>query len=145
MKYVQAQLGRIFVVRFDDSEDLLESLKTIIIKENIKAGIVHLIGAIASSKVVLGPEERNYPPSPAWWEFDDAREILAVAIFAWENGEPKIHMHSGIGHKDETKVGCIREKCEIYIVIEAVIQEITGPNILRKLDSRYNASLLSFE
>lgn len=145
MDYTQAQLGRVFVARFDDSEDLLEGLKTLIKKEKIKAGFIHLMGAVARSKVVLGPEERAYPPAPAWWSFDDAREVVALAIFAWEEDEPKIHLHSGIGHHSESKVGCIRELCDVYLTVEAVIQEMISDNISRKIDSRYNASLLSFD
>ena len=67
MDYKEAKPGRIFVARFDDSEDLLEGLKTIIKKENIKAGLIHLMGAVSKSKLVLGPEEKAYPPSPSWW------------------------------------------------------------------------------
>ena len=144
MDYIQADLGRVFVARIEDGEDLLEQLKIIIKKEQIKAGYIHLIGASSTSKVVLGPHKKEYPPNPFWWEFDDARELLGLGILAWENDEPKIHLHSGIGHHSESKVGCIREKSEVYIVIEAVIQEIIGP-IERKIDSRYNASLLSFK
>lgn len=145
MEYIQAQPGRIFVIRIDDSEDLLESLKFVIKKENIKAGLIHLMGASSTAKVVLGPEEKAYPPTPAWWAYDDARELLGLCIFAWEGEEPKIHLHSGIGHHSESKVGCIREYCKVYLTIEAVIQEILSPKIKRKLDERYNASLLSFE
>lgn len=145
MKYTQAEVGRIFIVKFEDSEDLLEGLKKIIKKEKIKSGMIHLIGAISQSKLVLGPEEKAYPPTPSWWSFDDAREIMGTGIFAWENDEPKIHLHAGIGHHSETKVGCIRELCNIYITIEAVIQEIKGSGITRKLDDRYNASLLNIE
>jgi predicted DNA-binding protein with PD1-like motif len=145
MKYTEAKPGRIFVARFDDSENLLEGLKQLIIKENIKTGLIHLMGAISKSKLVLGPEERAYPPTPSWWAFDDAREVLGLAIFAWENNEPKIHLHAGVGHFSESKIGCIREQCDVYLTIEAVIQEITGADITRKLDTRYNASLLNIE
>lgn len=145
MKYVQAKQGRVFIARFDDSEHLLDELKSLIVKEDIKMGMVHLLGAISKSKLVLGPEEKAYPPKPSWWEFDDAREIFATAIIAWEDNEPKIHLHSAVGHYTESKVGCIRDVCEVYLTIEAVIQELVAPNVSRKLDTRYNASLLNFE
>lgn len=145
MEYTQGHLGKTFVVRFDDGEDIVEELKKLIKKEQIKAGSVQLIGAISSGKAVLGPHKREYPPNPFWWEFDDAREILATGIFAFEEDEPKIHLHSGIGHSSESKIGCIRETAKVYITVEAIIQEIIDAEITRKLDKRYNASLLSFE
>ena len=145
MDYIKAQPGRIFVARFDDGEDLLEGLKNLIMKENIRAGMIHLMGAVAKARVVLGPEERAYPPVPHFWQFDDAREVVALAIFAWQDDEPKIHLHSAIGHYSESKTGCIRELCDVYLTIEAIIQEVVSDNLSRKLDSRYNASLLNFK
>lgn len=145
MKYTQGNIGRIFVVRFDDGEDLLEGLKNIIKQENIQAGVVHLLGALSSAKAVLGPHKKEYPPNPFWWEFDDAREIVGMGMFAWEDNELKIHLHTGIGHSSESKTGCIRLKADVYITVEAVIQEIINVNVTRKLDSRYNASLLNIE
>lgn len=144
MKYTQGNIGRVFVIRFDDGENLIEELKNIIKKEQIKAGYVQLIGALSSAKAVLGPHKKEYPPRPFWWEFDDAREIVGIGVFAWENDEPKLHLHSGIGHSSESKTGCIREKAEVYITVEAVIQEVVDVQVTRKLDERYNASLLNF-
>lgn len=145
MEYSKGNIGRVFVVRFDDGEDLLAGLKDLIKKEQIKAGFVQLIGALTSAKAVLGPHKREYPPNPFWWEFDDAREIVGTGMFAFEGDEPKIHLHTGIGHSSESKTGCIREKAEVYITVEAVIQEIVDVNVIRKLDSRYNASLLDIQ
>lgn len=144
MEYSQGNLGRTFIIRFDDGENLLEELKNLIKKEKIKAGTVQLIGALTSAKAVLGPHKKEYPPRPFWWEFDDAREIVGIGVFAWENDEPKLHLHSGIGHSSESKTGCIREKAEVYITVEAVIQEVVDVQVTRKLDKRYNASLLNF-
>lgn len=144
MDYTEVKQGRTFIVRFDDSEDMLEKLTELVKKENIRVGMVHLMGASSTSKVVLGPEKRAYPPVPSWWQFDDARELLGMAIIAWDGDVPKIHLHSGIGHSSESKVGCIREYCKVYLVIEAIIQEFVSENVSRKLDPKSNAALLSF-
>jgi len=144
MEYTQANLGRVFALRFDAGEDILIELKEFIRKEKIQAGIVYLIGALTNTDVVLGPKQKVYPPEPAFWTFSDAKEILGVGIFAWEGEEPKIHLHSGLGNKKESKVGCIRNKTEVYLTIEGVLQEFIDTNIIRKLDDRYNASLLNF-
>ena len=144
MEYSQAGAGRIFIARIDDGENLIEELKKIIMQENIKAGMVYLLGAISKTKAVLGPHKKEYPPDPYWWEFDDAREIMGMGIFAWENNEPKLHLHAGIGHSSESRLGCIRGESSVYITVEAVIQELTYIDLSRKLDPRYNASLLDF-
>lgn len=144
MQYTQAALGRVFAVKFEAGEDILPELKELIRKEKIQAGIVYLIGALTNTDVVLGPKEKVYPPEPAWWSFSDAKEIIGVGIFAWEGDEPKLHIHAGMGNHKETKVGCIRKKSEVYLTIEGVVQEFIDTNITRKLDERYNASLLNF-
>jgi len=145
MQYTQATLGRIFVVRFEAEEDLLDGLKDLIRKEKVKSGIIHLIGALGKVDAVVGPEKNEYPPNPVWWNSTEPKEILGLGIFAWDGDDVKIHLHSGFGNKNETKIGCIRTKTEIYLTIEGVIQEFTDTNVVRKLDERYNASLLSFE
>lgn len=145
MQYTQATTGRIFAVKFDAEEDILVGLKTLIKKENMKAGVIHLIGALTNTDAVLGPKKKEYPPSPEWWNFKDAKEIIGLGIFAWEGNEPKIHLHAGFGNKKETKIGCIRTRTEVYLTIEGIVQEFIDTNITRKLDERYNASLLSFD
>lgn len=145
MQYTQANIGRVFAVKFEAEEDILVELKNLIKKENIQSGVIHLIGALTNTDMVLGPKKKEYPPSPVWWDFKDAKEILGLGIFAWEGDEPKIHLHAGVGNKKETKLGCIRNKTEVYLTIECIIQEFIDTNITRKLDERYYASLLSFE
>jgi len=145
MKYTEAKVGRIFAVRFDAEENILDGLKKLIKKEKIHAGTIHLIGALTNTEAVVGPKKKEYPPDPVKWSFDDAKEIVALGIFAWEDDEPKIHLHAGMGNKKETKIGCIRLKNEVYLTIEGVVQELIDTNISRKFDNRYNASLLSFD
>lgn len=145
MQYTQATLGRVFAIKFDAGEDIISGLKDLIRKENIQAGVVQLIGALTNTEAVVGPKKKEYPPDPEWWKFNDVKEIIGLGIFAWEDDEPKIHLHAGAGNKKETKIGCIRKESEVYLTIEGVVQEFIDTNITRKVDKRYNASLLSFE
>jgi len=145
MQYTQANIGRIFAVKFDAKEDIIFGLKDLIKKENVRSGVIQLIGALTNTDVVIGPKKKEYPPNPEWWNFNDAKEIIGLGIFAWEGDEPKIHLHAGFGNKKETKLGCIRTKAEVYLTVEGIVQELIDTNITRKLDERYNASLLSFD
>jgi len=145
MEYTQATSGRIFAVKFDAEEDILVELKELMRKEKIQSGIIYLIGALTNTDVVVGPKTKEYPPEPVYWNFSDAKEIVAVGLFAHEDDEPKIHLHAGFGNKKETKVGCIRNKSEVYLTVEGIIHEFIDTNITRKYDERYNASLLHFE
>lgn len=145
MKYTLATPGRIFIVKFEPEENILAELKQLIKQENIKSGVVHLIGALANTDVILGPQKKEYPPEPIQYFSEDTKEILALGIFAWENNEPKLHLHAGMGNKKETKLGCLRNNTEVYLTIEGVIQEFTDTNVTRKFDDNFNVSLLNFE
>lgn len=145
MEYTQATIGRVFAMRFDAEEDILFEIKDLIKKENIRSGIIHIIGALTNTDAVIGPKDKEYPPNPEWWNFNDVKEIIGLGIIAWEDEEPKIHLHAGFGNKKETKLGCIRTKAEVYLTVEGIIQELIDTTITRKLDERYNTSLLSFE
>jgi predicted DNA-binding protein with PD1-like motif len=39
---------------------------------------------------------------------------------------PSLHIHSGLGRGRDALLGCIREKAEVYLVVEMVLFEICG-------------------
>ena len=63
MQYTEGQLGRVFVVRIDDGEDMLVSLRQFIIDKSILAGSITFLGALMNGRMVTGPKNRSYPPS----------------------------------------------------------------------------------
>ena len=64
MQYTEGQIGRVFVVRIDDGEDMLLSLRQFILDKNIQAGSIHFLGALMSGRMVTGPRSRSSPRSP---------------------------------------------------------------------------------
>jgi len=143
MKYTKGSIKRVFVVKFEHGDDLLAELTALIRKEEIKSGIIHMIGALEKSDIVVGPKKVEVPPSPVWRRFDDGREIIGFGTIFWKDDEPKIHIHAGIAREDKVNVGCVRKNAFVYLVVEAVIIEIDA-NISRKFDDKTGLDLLAF-
>ncbi len=142
MKYQIGKPGRIIVARFEDREDMLGSLINIAKKENIRAGIFYVIGGMREGNIVVGPEEDKIPPKPVWKKLGETHEVAGIGTIFWQKDEPKIHFHGAFGKKEMVKVGCLREKSETFLVLEAVIIEMEGINAVRELDPVSGLSLL---
>jgi predicted DNA-binding protein with PD1-like motif len=145
MKYSRCRLGRVFVVRFEHGEDLLKGLTELVKREDIKAGVVHLLGALEKAEIVVGPERAEIPPTPMWRSFQDGREVVGLGTIFWKGSEPKIHLHSGIGREEKLHLGCIRKEARVFLTIEAVVLELEGATIERRFDERTGLDLLEFE
>lgn len=145
MRYSEGKPGRTFVAKFDHGEDLLLCLTELMRKEDVRAGIVWLVGALAEGRVVTGPEELVIPPSPKWMGFDDGREMLGVGTIFWQEDEPKIHLHASFGRGRDVITGCLREVSETFLIVEAVILEVLGTGARREFDETSQLSLLNLE
>jgi uncharacterized protein len=124
--YKQGSFGRVFVLKFEDKDDLLSEIKRVAVAETIKVGTIMLLGGMRSAGLVSGPKEAAIPPEPMWNNFNDGREVLGFGTLFWNGNEPVLHLHGAIGRANETLTGCIRKESSVYLVIEAVITEIVG-------------------
>ena len=141
MQYTEGQLGRVFVVRIDDGEDMLLSLRQFIIDKNIQAGSIHFLGALMSGRMVTGPEEPVIPPVPHFVMFEGGWEIFGVGTIYPGEGGPHIHYHASVGRSGHALTGCLREKAITYLIIEAVIMEFTGLSARKEFDEKMQLHL----
>jgi predicted DNA-binding protein with PD1-like motif len=135
MRYQVGETGRIVIAKFEDGDNILQGLSEIIKKENIRAGVFYLVGGMKSGRFVVGPEKEELPPVPIWRELNESHEVVGVGTIFWQGNEPKLHFHGAYAKRDSVKVGCLREKAETFLVLEAIIIEIKGVNAVRELDS----------
>ena len=145
MKYQTGRPGRIVVVQFDDHDDVLGNLVSIAKKEHIRAGVFYLVGGMREGKIVVGPETDELPPRPVWKELGESHETLGLGTIFWQGDEPKIHFHGAFGKKDMVKIGCLREKAETFLILEAVIIEMEGINAKREIDPDIGMPLLKLD
>ncbi len=142
MKYQTGRVGRVVVARFEDGEDVLRNLSDIAIKENILAAAFYLVGGMREARIVVGPEKDQMPPVPVWKELGESHEVTGFGTIFFQGNEPKVHFHGAFGKKDMVKVGCVREKSETFLVLEAVILELDGIDAVREFDPVSGLTLL---
>jgi predicted DNA-binding protein with PD1-like motif len=142
MKYQGGEVGRVFVVRFEDGDDVLGGLTEIARQEGLQAAAFHLVGGLKRGRFVAGPERDELPPIPVWRDMDESHEIIGFGTIFRHDGEPKIHFHGAFGKRDVVKVGCLREAAEAFLVLEAVVLEITGTTAVRERDPESGMVLL---
>jgi hypothetical protein len=144
MQYSEGQLGRVFVVRIDDGEDILLSLRQFIIDKSVNAGSILFLGALMNGRMVTGPEEPVIPPVPHFVMFEGGWEVFGVGtIYPGENG-PHIHYHASVGRAGHALTGCLREKAITYLVVEAIVLEFTGLSARREFDEKIQVHLPVF-
>lgn len=141
MQYTEGQIGRIFVVRIDDGEDMLTSLRQFVQDRGIQAGSVVFLGALMEGKMVTGPEEPVIPPVPHYVFFEGGWEVFGVGTIYPGEGGPHIHLHSSVGRAGHALTGCLRETAVTYLIVEAVIYEITGLSARKEFDQKTQISL----
>lgn len=142
MKYQKGNIGRVFIVKFDDGESPLEKLKEMAKSEGIYSAIFWLIGGLRKGRFVAGPIDEEMPPKPIWKEITGNNEILAIGTIFWFKEEPRIHLHGVYGREDKVKMGCLREEAEVFLILEAVVMEISHVNVKREFNEKSKMILL---
>lgn len=141
MQYTQGQVGRVFVVRVDNGEDFLESLRRFIADKEIQCGSITFLGALMNGRMVTGPEEPVIPPVPHFVMFEGGWEVFGVGTVFPGEGGPHIHYHASVGRAGHALTGCLREKATTYLIVEVVIIEFTGLMARREFDNRTQTTL----
>jgi predicted DNA-binding protein with PD1-like motif len=142
MKYTKGEIGKIFVLKFDNNDIFLDELKKFAKKEKLKSAVFVFVGALRQGNIVTGPKKPVIPPEPNWVKFKDGWEALGIGtIFTGKSGL-HIHVHSSMGRKNKAITGCIRQKAKVFLVIEALVFELKGIKASKDLDPETGLNLL---
>ncbi len=146
MRYSEAVLARVFVVRLEDGDRLPETIEDFAREKKLLRGICLLIGGAAGgSRVVVGPEDGEAVPAvPMVLPLAGVHEVAGVGtIFPDESGQPVLHLHAAFGRGEATRTGCVRPGVDIWKVGEVVILELTGSASYREKDPTIGLPLLA--
>ena len=147
MKYSEAGLGRIFVLRLEDGDNLHETLEDFAEEKKIESGAVLALGGAADgSRLVVGPEDEEATPiNPMEKALRGVNEISGVGTLVRdEQGKAILHMHVAAGRGDAAAAGCTRAGVNIWQVAEVVIFELTGSGAQRRFEEETGFVLLDF-
>lgn len=144
MKVGEGNIGRVFIIRLEDGDMLPACLEEFARKKKIKNGFVLLVGGIGSGQIVVGPRYADeMPPDPMLVPIDSVHEIVAIGVLAPdEDDKIGLHIHGTLGRSGQAKTGCLRPGVSTWLVVEAIMYEITGINARRVLDKKSGFELL---
>lgn len=142
MQYTQGNIGRIFLLKFENNDILLDKLSAFIRKERLKAAVLVFIGALKKGDLVTGPKKAVIPPEPNKVCFNDGWEVMGIGTVFSNKSGPQIHIHASMGKKQAALTGCIRGKSKVFLVIEAVVFELKGVKAAKDIDPKTGLNLL---
>ncbi|MFA5093307.1 MAG: DUF296 domain-containing protein [Candidatus Omnitrophota bacterium] len=142
MKYTKGSIGRIFLVKFEDDDVLIDNLSRLIKKEKIKAATMIFIGALKKGDLVTGPKQPIIPPQPNKITFKDGWEVMGMGTVFINSKGPQIHIHASMGKKRKVLTGCVRGQSKVFLVIEAVVIELKGIKAGKDIDPKTGLNLL---
>ncbi|WP_088185754.1 PPC domain-containing DNA-binding protein [Desulfosporosinus sp. FKA] len=145
MKYSEANLGRIFILRLEHGDRIPDIIEAFARTHQVGSAIVHFLGgADIKSKVVVGPEDGTAAkPIPMVTELLGTSEAVGIGtIFTNEENIPKLHLHSAFGRNRDSVTGCTREGVAIWHIGEVIIFELANSTARRKIDPETGFELL---
>jgi predicted DNA-binding protein with PD1-like motif len=148
MRFTEAKLGRVFVLRLHDSDHLPDVLESFAAEKNVSAALCFFLGgAKENSRVVVGPKNGNaLPPEPMVTLLEGVHEACGVGtIFADEEGKPKLHMHTSFGRNESTITGCVRMGVDVWQIGEVVILELACEKACRAKDKETGFEFLEIQ
>ena len=141
MRYTSGRCARVFYLHIEHGEDLVNTIRDFVSKQEIQAGIIHLIGAVRNARIVTGPKEDTLPPDPSFVSLQQAHELIGTGMIRTGSDGPEIHFHISAGRGETALTGCLRGESEVFIIIEAVIIEFSGMEIGMSHDPKTGLSL----
>jgi len=142
MKYTKGTIGRVFLVKFEDEDILIEKLGVLARKEKILAATLIFLGALKKGILVTGPKKPVIPPEPNMVGFKDGWEVMGIGTIFTNKSGPQIHIHSSMGKKNRVLTGCVRGESKVFLVIEAIIFELKGVKATKSPDPKTGLNLL---
>jgi len=142
MRYTKGNIGRIFLLKFEDDDIVLNELDKFARREKLKAATFIFLGALKKGHIVTGPKKPVIPPEPNWRKFKDGWEVMGMGTILNNRKGPQIHIHASMGKKDKVITGCVRKDSKVFLVIEAIVFELKGVKATKTMDSQTGLNLL---
>jgi len=142
MEYFSTQgIGRIFALRLNQGEFLLERIMDLIQRENIKdAVVVSAIGTLDRCKLHM-VMTTGYPPVEHYENWENKPLELSSIDGIIADGKP--HLHAVVSDSERAYAGHLEEGCRILYLAEIVIVELRSISLTRTFDDKHILKLTS--
>lgn len=140
VKFIEFSAGRVFVVRPEYGEDLLEALRESVDRLDVRAGVFWAIGAVRKAVVSYYDQtEKRY----VRLRIDKPLEIVScIGNVSELQGERIVHAHIALGDRDGNAYGGHLEPGTEVFSAEIFLIEVKGPPLTRSYDERTGLNLL---
>jgi predicted DNA-binding protein with PD1-like motif len=130
MEYFNARSSaKVYVLRLDPGDFLLEGIKALIEKESIRdAYVASAIGTLDYC-VMHMVMTTGYPPVEYFARWDDKPLELSSIDGIIANGVP--HLHMVVSDNEKAYSGHLEEGCRVLYLAEIVIAGLDGANLAR--------------
>lgn len=126
--------GKVWVLRLDQGDMLLESIREMVGREKIEDGVV-VSGIGTLDRCVMHMVTTiGYPPQEYFQVLEDTPMELASLQGVIADGVP--HLHMVVGDTKSACAGHLEPGCRILYLGEVVIQELPGFNLHRVPNDR---------
>jgi predicted DNA-binding protein with PD1-like motif len=133
--------GKQVLVRLDDGDEIVSSLKEVCKKENVESALVSGIGAARKAEIAhYDTKEKKYNTA----KFEGMLEIISLSgNIAVLNGEAVAHLHIAISRHDFSTLSGHLMSAEVYPTCEIVLIPL-GSKIERKFDGKTGLNFQKF-
>lgn len=128
------KIGRIFLLRLDPGDYVLESINDLVRKEKIKdAVIISAIGTLDQC-VLHMVTTTGYPPREFFRRWEDKPLELTSIMGIIADGKP--HLHGVVSDQENAYAGHLEKGCRTLYLAEIAILELKDTNLTRISDEK---------
>jgi len=141
-KFKQHSIKRLLWLQINYGEDLLKSVSTFCVENNIRLGFISIIGALQKASFsCYQQKEKKYHKNL----IDAPTEILScVGNISIKEGKPFVHVHLTVADEKGNAYGGHLEEGTIVFACECAVFELEGDLLERKFDDLTGLSLWDF-
>lgn len=136
------RFGNKVVARLDKGEEVLETIKSLCQKENIKLASVLGIGAVKNTELrYFNPETKQYHDQI----FENSHEAAPISgNISRMNQEVYLHLHASLGGADFGSIAGHLKSAVVSATLECVLDIIEG-GVEREFSGEVGLNLLNFK
>ena len=90
----------------------------------------------------MGPKQETPTIVPDEQPFSGPAEVLGVGTLYPDEQGPRLHLHAGLGRRDQPVIGCLRGVVPAFLILEVTVIELEGIQGRRTLDKEKGIKLL---
>ena len=143
MKFLEANLARVFICRLDYESDLLESLRRFAEEKGINAAVFSALGALKNASLAFYDQKtKKYVKE----KISRPLELLScIGNIAKIDGKTVVHAHIVVSDSEGRAYGGHLDVETIIFSCELFLTELRGINLKRKYDKTTGLNLFMFE